>query len=369
MDGLKKTFGKASQAISEKVSNNADRTEMDPQFKDMERLTDNTAKAVTELLNHTREFLQPNSSMRSHLTSGSAKGIHGGSKQRPEQYEEKMSKMMHRTGLDLESTNLGTTLLACSEVMSQLADTKNQFDDAAKTEFLDPLQQMIDKDIKEVAHFRKKLNGRRLDYDYKRGKLKSGSKGVTDDEVQASYEKLEESIQLAGNSMHTLLSNDIEQVNQLYQFMQAMKRYHEECASTLEPLMSKLEQQRSSIEREPYKEMADMSIKRDPMLAAATASSAASVAASAWDAPSQPSPQYQQRTAPIPATRQASNPRRPSAQALYDFEPENPGELEFQEGDIIMLKSQIDENWFDGEVHGKSGFFPINYVKVLVPLD
>ena len=118
---------------------------------------------------------------------------------------------------------------------------------------------MIDKDIKEVAHFRKKLNGRRLDYDYKRGKLKSGSKGVTDDEVHASYEKLEESIQLgthwlkfswhtvevyfkgflfyinlkitsqkAGNSMHTLLSNDIEQVNQLYQFMQAMKRYHEE---------------------------------------------------------------------------------------------------------------------------------------------
>jgi len=373
MDGLKKTFGKASQAISEKVSNNADRTEMDPQFKDMERLTDNTGKAVVELLNHTREYLQPNSSMRIHLTSGSAKGIHGGSKQRPEQYEEKMSKMMHRAGLDLESTNLGTTLLACSEVMSQLADTKNQFDDAAKTEFLDPLQQMVDKDIKEVAHFRKKLNGRRLDYDYKRGKLKAGSKGVTDDEVHASYEKLEESIQLAGNSMHTLLSNDIEQVNQLYQFMQAMKRYHEECASTLEPLMNKLEQQRSTIEREPYKEMADMSIKRDPMLAASTlASSEATIASvSAWDSSNQyqQQQQQQQRQQPVPATRQASTPRRPSAQALYDFEPENPGELEFQEGDIIMLKSQIDENWFDGEIHGKSGFFPINYVKVLVPLD
>ena len=58
------------------------------------------------------------------------------------------------------------------------------------------MQQMVDKDIKEVMHHRKKLNGRRLDYDYKRGKLKSGSKNVSEEEVQASYEKLEESIQL-----------------------------------------------------------------------------------------------------------------------------------------------------------------------------
>ena len=32
----------------------------------------------------------------------------------------------------------------------------------------------------------------------------------------------------AGNSMHLLLSNDIEQVNQLYQFILSMKRFHEE---------------------------------------------------------------------------------------------------------------------------------------------
>lgn len=59
---------------------------------------------------------------------------------------------------------------------------------------------------------------------------------------------------------------------------------------------------------------------------------------------------------------------QPSCKALYDFEPENDGELGFHEGDIITLTNQIDENWYEGMLHGQSGFFPLSYVEVLVPL-
>ncbi|XP_047526348.1 sorbin and SH3 domain-containing protein 1 isoform X11 [Pieris napi] len=53
------------------------------------------------------------------------------------------------------------------------------------------------------------------------------------------------------------------------------------------------------------------------------------------------------------------------ARALYTFNGQTGRELSFRKGDIINVRRQIDNNWYEGEFHGRIGLFPYNYVELL----
>ncbi|XP_013164655.1 PREDICTED: uncharacterized protein LOC106115732 isoform X4 [Papilio xuthus] len=53
------------------------------------------------------------------------------------------------------------------------------------------------------------------------------------------------------------------------------------------------------------------------------------------------------------------------ARALYAFNGQTTRELTFKKGDLINVRRQIDSNWYEGEVHGRIGLFPYNYVEIL----
>ncbi|XP_067852196.1 E3 ubiquitin-protein ligase SH3RF1-like [Heptranchias perlo] len=57
--------------------------------------------------------------------------------------------------------------------------------------------------------------------------------------------------------------------------------------------------------------------------------------------------------------------RVPCARALYTYGGQKPGDLSFKKGDVIILRRQVDENWYYGEINGVCGIFPLNFVQVI----
>ncbi|PAV81341.1 hypothetical protein WR25_09326 [Diploscapter pachys] len=49
-------------------------------------------------------------------------------------------------------------------------------------------------------------------------------------------------------------------------------------------------------------------------------------------------------------------------QALFDFNPQEDGELAFKRGDIITLINKDDQNWWEGTLNSRRGMFPATYV-------
>ncbi|XP_030020077.1 endophilin-A isoform X9 [Manduca sexta] len=371
--GLKKQINKANQYVTEKMGG-AEGTKLDLDFVEMERKTDVTCELVEELQTKTKEFLQPNPTARAKMAA--VKGISKLSGQAKSntypQPEGVLGDCMLHYGKKLgEDTIFSQCLIEMGEALKQMADVKYSLDDNIKQSFLEPLHHLQTKDLKEVMHHRKKLQGRRLDFDCKRRRQAKGdcpgraspymspSHGasrqgahIPDDEIRQAEEKFAESLQLAQVGMFNLLDSDVEQVAQLSFFAEGLLEYHQQCTEILKGLVSTLMEKKEEAVSRPKMEfvpktLADLHIEGIHDL------NHASPLPSPVKSPA--------RTPMVPN-------KAPCCTALYDFEPENQGELGFKENDVITLISKVDENWFEGSLNGKSGYFPISYVQVTVPL-
>uniref|UniRef100_A0A8C1PUC7 SH3-domain GRB2-like 3a n=1 Tax=Cyprinus carpio TaxID=7962 RepID=A0A8C1PUC7_CYPCA len=378
----KRSFMELRQLLSEKISG-AEGTKLDEDFMEMERKIEVTNKSLFELVTKTTEYLQPNPASRAKLGM-----LNTVSKMRGQvkttgypQTEGLLGDCMLRYGQELgEESTFGAALVDIGEAMKQMADIKDALDINVKQNFIDPLQTLQDKDLKEIVHHLKKLEGRRLDFDYK--KKRQGK--IPDEEIKQAVEKFDESKELAERSMFNFLENDVEQVSQLSALIEAALDYHQQSLEILKELNSKLQNRISTASARPKKEFKPKSIvsslETDENTQHNGLTHTSSIKSTDIQVNHTVNGKIDEFTHTAPMTlswpespngnsiQSESHFDQPCCRSLYDFEPENEGELGFKEGDIIILTNQIDENWYEGMINGESGFFPINYVDVLVPL-
>lgn len=384
--GLRKQLNKANQFISESVGA-AEATALDPEYSALEKKYDHTAELIEDLIVKCREYLQPNPVTRAKMaTSGLISKTAGTGKPGRMPYPQPegiMGEAMIAHGRSMgEESIFSRALIDAGESYRQCADVKYALEDAVKQNFIDPLIQLQNKDLREVAHHRKKLQGRRLDYDCKKRSQTSR------EDLFLAEEKLEESKKLAEQAMFNVLDNDVEQISQLAALVNAQLDFHRQTTSVLESLADVLKDRLEDAQSRSRKEHIPK-----PVLSARSTPRSKSPVPDGFNSQLSGSDPWGQNGSTTPASRAstqdpwaqghnpaaaasaASAPKSPSGasgphcKALYDFEAENEGELSFKEGQIINLVSQIDENWFEGSrPDGKSGFFPITYVQVVKPL-
>lgn len=67
------------------------------------------------------------------------------------------------------------------------------------------------------------------------------------------------------------------------------------------------------------------------------------------------------------ASREADWDQLPRAQALYNFRADMKCDLEFRKGQVILvtLRTDTQNDWWEGKIEERVGIFPANYVKML----
>ncbi|XP_078499301.1 sorbin and SH3 domain-containing protein 1 isoform X34 [Lissotriton helveticus] len=68
------------------------------------------------------------------------------------------------------------------------------------------------------------------------------------------------------------------------------------------------------------------------------------------------------------AKRKSVSEMRP-ARAKFDFKAQSLKELPLQKGDVVYIYKQIDQNWYEGEHHGRVGIVPKSYIELLPPTE
>uniref|UniRef100_A0A3B4YYF9 SH3-domain GRB2-like 3b n=1 Tax=Stegastes partitus TaxID=144197 RepID=A0A3B4YYF9_9TELE len=230
------------------------------------------------------------------------------------------------------ASEFGGALAGVGEALQQVAQARDSLDVSVKRTFIDPMQELHNSELKDIRL--KKVNGRRLDFDYKRRRRGK----VPTEELRQAWDKFITSKELAERSMFTLLQNDMDQLGRLATLVAALLDFHRSAHRILQGLHGNM--QRWNLTNFHFDICHEQNL---------------SLTLSLCHGVSRPADSKLVLD-------------QPCCRALYSFLPNHEGELGFSEGDVIVLTGRADANWYEGTLGGRSGLFPVSYVDVLVPL-
>jgi endophilin-B len=247
--GAETLFNRAKQFTAEKLGG-AEKTEYDESFKGMLDRADKTKTWTEKIVKQTECFLQPNPAVR---VEDFVQAKLTGYKATKLMETDLLGQIMIDAGNDLSSgaPSYGSALVKCGEAQQKIGAANREFIETSVKNFIQPLQQFLDEDIKNLQKERSTLETKRLDLDALKSKLKRAKPGATepptspsDDKVEAELkvgqEEYDKQVDVTRKLLESVETSHIQHQRCLQDFIEAQANFYAVCHQQMSDLQKQL---------------------------------------------------------------------------------------------------------------------------------
>ncbi|XP_025113799.1 endophilin-B1-like isoform X3 [Pomacea canaliculata] len=353
-------FNRAVQFTEEKLGT-AEKTVLDAHFENLLVRAEKTKQWTEQIKRSTEALIQPNPNQR--MEDLLYEKLDRRKKERVTQYEILGTNMVEAGNDFGPGTSYGNALVKCGQAQLQIGNAEREFMTATVNNFLTPLHNFLEGDMKTILKEKKILETKRLDLDAAKSKLRKAKSQSTQQQAEADLRSAQAEFDRQAEITKILLeginSTHAHHLRCLNDFIEAQIKFFAQCQQYMSDLQRQLG---SSLASSDY----NVNSSSNSSTGGGTSSGVlgATSAASSFSnssAPLRPSaPPAIQVTAPTPTEKK-------QARVLYDYDAADSSELSLLADELIMVYrvQGLDPDWMMAERGSQVGKVPTTYLEVL----
>ncbi|KAL8612195.1 hypothetical protein ACOMHN_018484 [Nucella lapillus] len=349
-------FNRAVQFTEEKLGT-AEKTELDAHFENLLQRAEKT-KIWTEQVKRTTEALiQPNPNQR--MEDMVYEKLDKRKKDRTSNFEVSGNTMV-TAGHDFgPGTSYGNALVKCGQAHIQMGSAEREFVCSTINNFLTPLHNFLEGDMKTIQKEKKLLEVKRLDLDAAKSRLrkaKSTSVQQAEADLRSAQAEFDRQSEITKILLEGINSTHAHHLRCLNDFIEAQVKFYAQC----QQYMTDLQRQLGSYN-------ANASVGSSPLGVGASVGAAGSATSSSSSFPASSSAPLRPSAPPAIEVTAPSPTEKKQARVLYDYDAADSSELSLLADELIVVfKTQgLDPDWLMAERGAQRGKVPVTYLEVL----
>ncbi|XP_067662196.1 endophilin-B1-like isoform X2 [Haliotis asinina] len=347
------TINRAVQFTEEKLGS-AEKTELDAHFENLLQRSDKTRIWTEKVLKGTECVIQPNPNQR--MEDMMYEKLEKKKKDRMTS-SESLGQHMVDAGNDFgPGTSYGNALIKSGQAQMRIGNAEREYVQSTVNNFLTPLKNFLEGDMKTIMKERKLLENKRLDLDACKSRLRK-AKSTTAQQQDDVIAKAEADLRVAQSEfdrqaeitkilLEGVNSTHAHHLRCLNDFIEAQGNYYAQCSQYIRDLQSQL---------------GSYSVGSATSMGGGAPSNMHSSSVPNSNSPLTPSaPPAIQVTAPTPTEKK-------QARVLYDYDAADSTELSLLADELIMVYkvAGLDDDWLMAERGSQRGKVPVTYLEVL----